>query len=94
MRRLLDTERVMVILSGSSAAFLSREIAAAMRGRAWEVVIHPFSFARGGRRRHHRGAGVRLDAAASPRSRRWRCQFDILMQEGYALTYEDDDPAR
>ena len=44
VRRLLDTERVEVILSGSSAAFLSREIATAMRGRAWEVVIHPFSF--------------------------------------------------
>lgn len=44
VRRLLDSERVEVFLSGSSAALLSREIATAMRGRAWEVVIHPFSF--------------------------------------------------
>jgi uncharacterized protein len=44
IRRLLDTEKVEVCLSGSSAALLSREIATAMRGRAWEVVIHPFSF--------------------------------------------------
>lgn len=44
IRRLLDTEKVEVSLSGSSAALLSREIATAMRGRAWEVVIHPFSF--------------------------------------------------
>jgi len=44
IRRLLDTEKVEVFLSGSSAALLSREIATAMRGRAWEVVIHPFSF--------------------------------------------------
>jgi predicted AAA+ superfamily ATPase len=44
VRRLLDEERVEVFLSGSSARMLSREIATSMRGRAWEVVIHPFSF--------------------------------------------------
>ena len=44
IRRLLDSEKVEIFLSGSSAALLSREIATAMRGRAWEVVIHPFSF--------------------------------------------------
>lgn len=44
VRRVLDSEKVEVFLSGSSAALLSRELATAMRGRAWEVVIHPFSF--------------------------------------------------
>lgn len=44
VRRLLDSESVEVFLSGSSAALLSRELATAMRGRAWEVVIHPFGF--------------------------------------------------
>jgi hypothetical protein len=44
VRRLLDTEKVEVFVSGSSAALLSREIATAMRGRAWEVVLFPFSF--------------------------------------------------
>lgn len=44
VRRLLDSERVEIFLSGSSAALLSREIETAMRGRAWEVVIHPFAF--------------------------------------------------
>jgi len=44
VRRLLDSEKVEVFLSGSSAALLSREIATAMRGRAWEVVVHPFGF--------------------------------------------------
>mgnify|MGYP002784321536 CR=1 FL=1 len=44
VRRLLDTERCEVFVSGSSAAMLSREIATSMRGRGWEVVIHPFSF--------------------------------------------------
>ena len=44
VRRVLDSERVELFLSGSSAALLSREVATAMRGRSWEVVIHPFSF--------------------------------------------------
>jgi len=44
IRRLMDTEKVIIFISGSSAALLSREIATAMRGRAWEVVVFPFSF--------------------------------------------------
>jgi len=44
VRRILDEENVVVYLSGSSAALLSREIATAMRGRAWEIVLYPFSF--------------------------------------------------
>ncbi len=44
VRRLLDSEKVELFLSGSSAALLSREVATAMRGRGWEVVLHPFSF--------------------------------------------------
>ncbi len=43
LRRLLDSECVEMVVSGSSAALLSREIATALRGRAWEVVLHPFS---------------------------------------------------
>jgi len=42
-RRLVDTERVQLFLSGSSARLLSREVATSMRGRALEVLIHPFS---------------------------------------------------
>lgn len=44
IRRLLDTAGYEVFLSGSSAKLLSREIATSMRGRAWEITIHPFSF--------------------------------------------------
>jgi len=44
VRRLLDSEKVEIFISGSSAALLSRELATAMRGRAWEVLVHPFSF--------------------------------------------------
>ncbi len=44
VRRLLDTPGYEIFLSGSSAKLLSREIATSMRGRAWEIPIHPFSF--------------------------------------------------
>ncbi|MFQ5551424.1 MAG: ATP-binding protein, partial [Gemmatimonadales bacterium] len=44
VRRLLDSGRNDVFVTGSSAALLSREIATSLRGRAWEVLLHPFSF--------------------------------------------------
>ena len=44
VRRVIDSEKVEVFLSGSSAALLSREVATSMRGRGWEVIIHPFGF--------------------------------------------------
>ena len=44
VRRILDSEKVEVFLSGSSARMLSREVATGMRGRSLETVITPFSF--------------------------------------------------
>ena len=43
-RRILDSEKVRLFVSGSSAAMLSREVATSMRGRAMEVRVFPFSF--------------------------------------------------
>jgi predicted AAA+ superfamily ATPase len=43
-RRLLDSEKVELFLTGSSARMLSREIASSMRGRAMEARVFPFSF--------------------------------------------------
>jgi len=43
-RRLLDTEKVELFISGSSARMLSREVASSMRGRAMEARVFPFSF--------------------------------------------------
>ncbi len=44
VRRLKDSSRCEVLVTGSSAALLSREVATALRGRAWEVPIYPFRF--------------------------------------------------
>ena len=43
-RRLMDTEKAELFLSGSSARLLSREVATSMRGRSLEVLIHHLSF--------------------------------------------------
>jgi len=44
VRRLLDTAKVECFVSGSSARLLSREVATSLRGRAMDVLMHPFSF--------------------------------------------------
>jgi predicted AAA+ superfamily ATPase len=44
VRRLMDAGGVEIFISGSSARLLSREVATSLRGRAMEVLIHPFSF--------------------------------------------------
>ncbi len=43
-RRILDSESIDLFISGSSARMLSREVATAMRGRAMEALVLPFSF--------------------------------------------------
>lgn len=44
VRRLMDQRGVEIFVSGSSAKLLSREVATSLRGRAMEVLVHPFSF--------------------------------------------------
>ena len=66
VRRLLDAGGSEVLISGSSAALLSREIATALRGRAWQVLIHPFAFAEALR---HRGQSIPADPERGTRPR-------------------------
>lgn len=44
VRRVLDTENIQVVISGSSARMLSREIHTSLRGRGIETTIRPFGF--------------------------------------------------
>jgi predicted AAA+ superfamily ATPase len=44
VRRVLDSQKVRVYLSGSSSRLLSREVATSMRGRSSTRVVLPFSF--------------------------------------------------
>jgi hypothetical protein len=83
IRRMLDTEKVEVFVSGSSARLLSREVATALRGRATETIIFPFSF-----REYLRHHGI--ESPASPkfvpkaqRSRLERAFADYLATGGF-----------
>jgi predicted AAA+ superfamily ATPase len=44
VRRVLDTEKAEIVVSGSSARMLSREVHTSLRGRGMARVIRPFSF--------------------------------------------------
>lgn len=72
VRRLLDGGEE-VFVSGSSAALLSREIATALRGRGWRVLIHPFAFDEAVRHQ-----GVALPGAPGSLGRRERVELEKL----------------
>ena len=83
LRRLLDSEKVDIFVTGSSAAMLSKEIASSLRGRAWEVVIHPFSFTEVLR---HRGESLPDDPGfltAAERSRMENAFLEYLSSGGF-----------
>lgn len=44
VRRLMDTEKAAVVVCGSSARLLSREVHTSLRGRGFETILRPFSF--------------------------------------------------
>lgn len=44
VRRIMDTEKVEIVVSGSSARMLSREVHTSLRGRGMETTIRPFNF--------------------------------------------------
>ncbi len=83
IRRLLDSEQIDLFLSGSSARLLSREVATSMRGRALEVLVHPFSFREALR---HGGAEPDGALAALPKAQRSALEKalrDYLQQGGF-----------
>ncbi|MEO7974516.1 MAG: ATP-binding protein, partial [Thermoanaerobaculia bacterium] len=44
VRRVLDSERIEIVVSGSSARMLSREVHTSLRGRGMATIIRPFGF--------------------------------------------------
>lgn len=58
VRRLIDRGGIEVLVAGSSARLLSREVATSLRGRAMEALVFPFSF-----RESLRHAGAEPNAA-------------------------------
>ena len=74
VRRLLDTEALQVFVTGSSAVLLSREIATALRGRAWQVLMHPFGF---DETLHHRGMDIPERTEVLPRDQRMHLEQEF-----------------
>lgn len=92
VRRLLDTEQMELFVSGSSAAMLSREVATSMRGRGFEVVIHPFGFAEA---LAHRGDEVPTAAPSSRQRSRLEGRLrDYLEAGGFPEVQHLDAPTR
>ncbi len=81
VRRMLDSGAAQVYVSGSSAALLSREVATALRGRAWPVLIFPFGFDEA---LLHSGEPVSGDPAATGRVQRAKIEaaFDRWLISG------------
>jgi predicted AAA+ superfamily ATPase len=74
VRRVLDSENVQVVVSGSSARMLSREVHTSLRGRGIETTIHPFSFREFLR---HRGEEPRAEP------RRWTTDERSLVEKRF-----------
>jgi predicted AAA+ superfamily ATPase len=74
VRRVLDTEKVALVVSGSSARMLSREVHTSLRGRGIETVIRPFSFREFLRHRAE-------EPAAEPR--RWTADQRSLIEKRF-----------
>ena len=94
VRRLLDETVCEVFVTGSSAALLSREVATALRGRAWEVPLYPFSFEEA--LRHH---GQRVPdrpefPTATERAHLERAFMDWLTVGGFPEAQGLDQPQR
>ncbi len=80
VRRVLDTESVRVVLSGSSAKLLSTEVATELRGRGLPVEFFPFSFAESAA-----AAGLAIPSTFPPGSRqrsRLEAHFDTYLASG------------
>jgi predicted AAA+ superfamily ATPase len=87
-RRLIDTEKVKLFLSGSSAKLLSTEVATEFRGRSLAFELLPFSF-----REALRYRGIPPKASPFDRSVYEKAFGDYLVSGGFPEALIQDDPA-
>ncbi len=86
VRRVLDTERLEVVVSGSSARMLSREVHTSLRGRGMETVIRPFSFREFLRHRGEEPAKPVRQFTSADRSRVEKRFLEFLVEGGFPET--------
>lgn len=82
-RRILDSENIELVISGSSARMLSREVATSMRGRAMEAVVTPYSFREALRHAGHEPATPADRLTKAERSLLGRALTDYLACGGF-----------
>jgi hypothetical protein len=83
IRRVIDSEKVQFVVSGSSAKMLSREVHTSLRGRAMATVIRPFSFREFLRHRDEEPETEPLRWTASMRSAIERRFREYLTEGGF-----------
>ena len=76
VHRLLAAGNIEIAVSGSSAKLLSREVATSLRGRAMDVLVHPFSF-----REALRYAGAETDLPWAQLTGPQRATLDAALQQ-------------
>jgi predicted AAA+ superfamily ATPase len=84
VRRQMDQGGVEVFVSGSSARLLSREVATSLRGRAMEVLVHPFSFREALRHAGHEPGGSVARLQPAERAKLDRHLRRYLAEGGFA----------
>jgi predicted AAA+ superfamily ATPase len=87
-RRIIDTEKIHLYLSGSSAKLLSREVATEFRGRSLAFELLPFSF-----REYLRYRGMSETPGPLDRSGYERAFDEYLTLGGFPEALAQDDPA-
>ncbi len=93
-RRVLDTERCEIVVSGSSARMLSREVHTSLRGRGVATVIRPFSFREFLRHRGEEPSGGRGGMTPAERSLVEKRFRDFLVEGGFPETQGLPAPLR
>ncbi len=83
VRRVLDTEKMEIIVSGSSARMLSREVHTSLRGRAMETIIRPFSFREFLRHRGQEPTRPVREFTSADRSRLEKRFLEFLLEGGF-----------
>lgn len=85
-RRVLDSEKVQLAVSGSSAQMLSREVHTSLRGRGLATVIRPFSFREFLRHRGEEPAGKKWRPTPAERSKVEKYFREYLAAGGFPET--------
>jgi len=83
VRRVLDSEKVEIVVSGSSARMLSREVHTSLRGRGMATVIRPFSFREFLRHHGEEPATDPLQWTAAQHSLVEKCFREFLSEGGF-----------